>query len=181
MRLHLSYWLAPALIAAILAGLALLLRSQRFSRIYTAHFAESRRERLFVSSIGFLVALAVVRALTFAIHQNIGIFHDVSVRGRHIHHLVWGILTLLLVGYLWLLEIGTGSGDQWIWWGRLTSAMYGVGSALTLDEFALWLNLQDVYWQREGRESFEALAIFAAILSIGLLGGRFFRALLRIK
>lgn len=181
MRSHLSYWLAPSLIAAILAVLGLLLRSQRLRRIYAAHFAESRRERLFISSIAFLVALAVVRVLTFAIHNNLGPFHDVSMRGRHIHHLVWGILTLLLVGYLWLLEVGTGSSSQWIWWGRFTAALYGAGSALTLDEFALWLNLQDVYWQREGRESFEALAIFAAILSIGLLGGRFFRALLRTK
>jgi hypothetical protein len=181
MGLHLSYWLAPSLIAAILAGLALLLRSQKFRRIYAEHFAESRRERQFVSSIAFFVALAVIRALTFAIHNNIGPFHDVSMHGRHIHHLVWGILTLLLVGYLWLLEVGTGSSNEWIWWGRLTAALYGAGSALTLDEFALWLNLQDVYWQREGRESFEALAIFAAILSIGLLGGRFFRALVRPK
>ena len=54
--------------------------------------------------------------------------------------------------------------------------LYGVGAALTLDEFALCLNLRDVYWAREGRESFEALALFGGLLSIGLFGRFFFRA-----
>jgi hypothetical protein len=75
--------------------------------------------------------------------------------------------------------VETGSENGWISSGRLTSALYGAGSALTLDEFALWLNLHDGYRQREGRESFEALAIFGAILSVGLLGGNFFAALIR--
>ncbi len=56
--------------------------------------------------------------------------------------------------------------------------VYGVAAALTLDEFALWLNLKDVYWEREGRESFEALALFGALLSIGLFGQPFFREIL---
>lgn len=56
---------------------------------------------------------------------------------------------LLLVGYLWLVQVGVGRGLG----SRLTALAYGVGAALTLDEFALWLNLQDVYWQRQGREA----------------------------
>jgi hypothetical protein len=76
------------------------------------------------------------------------------MRGRHVHHLVWGILLLLLVGYTWLLELGTGAAASSQWSGRLTSMLFGVAAALTLDEFALWLNLRDVYWEREGRESF---------------------------
>jgi len=54
-----------------------------------------------------------------------------------------------------------------------------VGAALTLDEFALWLNLRDVYWEREGRSSFEALSLFAAALAIAALGGAFLRAAAR--
>jgi hypothetical protein len=57
--------------------------------------------------------------------------------------------------------------------------IYGVGAALTLDEFALWLNLRDVYWEREGRASFEALALFATALMIAALGGPFLRAIVR--
>lgn len=55
--------------------------------------------------------------------------------------------------------------------------LYGVAAALTLDEFALWLNLSDVYWQRQGRESYEAMALFGGVLGIGIFGGPFFRGI----
>ena len=115
--------------------------------------------------------------LPIAIHYNFGPFHDVSMGGRHIHHLVWGILLLLLSGYGWLLEVGTGTQVRLRWLGRLMSMIYGVAAALTLDEFALWLNLRDVYWEREGRESFEALALFGGLLAIGLFGRPFFHGI----
>ena|SRR5579875_2754089 len=175
---HKSFWIAPLIIAAILAILVLVVHTTGLRRIYNDHLAESRRERLFLASVGFFIAVAVVRGLTFAIHNNIGPFHDVEMHGRHIHHMVWGILLLLLVGYVWLLEIGTGSASSLRWIGQLTSMLYGVAAALTLDEFALWLNLKDVYWQRQGRESYEALALFGGILSIGIFGGPFFREIL---
>jgi MFS family permease len=176
---NLSWWLAPFLIAAILAVVVGVLRTERVRRIYESHFQESRRERLFLSSVGFVVTVAVVRALTWAIHNGIGPFQDVAMHGRHIHHLVWGITLLLLVGYLWMLEVGTGSNQSLVLLGRLTSLLYGVGSALTLDEFALWLNLRDVYWEREGRESLEALALFAGAMAVGIFGAGFFQALVR--
>ena len=53
--------------------------------------------------------------------------------------------------------------------------LFGVAAALTLDEFALWLNLRDVYWEREGRESYEALASFGGLLAVGVLGWKFWR------
>ena len=93
--------------------------------------------------------------------------------GLHIHHLVWGILLLLLVGSIWMLEVGVGSS----WVASLTAIAFGVGAALTLDEFALWLNLSDVYWQRQGRESLEALAIFGGLLASALVGWPFARDL----
>jgi hypothetical protein len=55
--------------------------------------------------------------------------------------------------------------------------LYGVAAALTLDEFALWLNLQDVYWERQGRESLEAMGLFGGLLAIGVFGGPFFRGI----
>jgi hypothetical protein len=55
--------------------------------------------------------------------------------------------------------------------------LYGVAAALILDEFALWLNLSDVYWQREGRESYEAMALFGSLLSVGLFGRSLLRGL----
>lgn len=176
---HRSFWIGPLLIAAILAVLVALVRGTRLRDIYRDQLGETRRERLFLASVGFFVAVAVVRGITIAIHNNFGPFHNVSMHGRHIHHMVWGILLLLLVGYSWLLQIGTGSASSWRWAGRLTSMLYGVAAALTLDEFALWLNLSDVYWQRQGRESYEALALFGGLLGIGVFGRQFFRGIAR--
>lgn len=172
--MHKGFWIGPLIIAGILGILALLVYGTGLRRIYAQRLAESRRERLFLASIGFFTAVVVVRGITIAIHHDIGPFHNVEMHGRHIHHLVWGILLLLLVGYSWLLEIGTGAAGSWRWIGRLTSMLYGVAAALTLDEFALWLNLQDVYWQRQGRESYEAMAFFGGLLGIGVFGGPFF-------
>ena len=174
---HKSFWIGPLIIAAILGFLALLVYGTGLRNIYRQRLAESRRERLFLASVGFFTAAAVIRGITLAIHNDIGPFHNVEMHGRHIHHLVWGILLLLLVGYTWLLEIGVGSATSLRWVGRLTSMLYGVAAALTLDEFALWLNLKDVYWEREGRESYEALALFGGILAIGVFGGPFFRGI----
>lgn len=176
---HRSFWLAPLIIAAVLAILAFLVFGTGLRHIYRRHLAETRRERLFLASVGFFVSVVVIRGITIAIHNDIGPFHNVQMHGRHIHHMVWGILLLLLVGYIWLLEVGTGSADSWRFVGRLTAMLYGVGAALTLDEFALWLNLSDVYWQRQGRESYEAMALFAGLLSMGIFGASFFRGIAR--
>src|SRR5206468_1737601 len=91
---------------------------------------------------------------------------------------VWGILLLLGIGYAWLVQIGTGMDDARKW-NRITALTYGLGSALTLDEFALWLHLEDVYWSDKGRRSIDAVVLFGSLLSVGLWGGPFFRALVR--
>jgi hypothetical protein len=176
---HRSFWVLPILVAAILGGLSALVAHTRLRHVYQHRFTETRRERLFLASVAFFTTVLVVRSLTFAIRHDIGPFHDVSMRGRHIHHLVWGILLLLTVGYLWLVEVGTGAESIGQWPGRLTSMLFGVAAALTLDEFALWLNLRDVYWEREGRESFEALALFGGLLAIGIFGRAFWAGLAR--
>ncbi len=175
-RTHRSFWILPILLALILGALTTIVARTRLRKVYRERFPEPRRERLFLASIGFFATVVLVRALTLAIRHDIGPFHDVSMRGRHIHHLVWGILLLLLVGYSWLLEVGSGAPDSSRWMGRLTSMLFGVAAALTLDEFALWLNLRDVYWEREGRESFEAMAAFGSLLAIGIFGRSFFHA-----
>ena len=112
-----------------------------------------------------------MRIVTHLIRAGIGPFHNVSSGGLHIHHLVWGILLLLVVGYIWLIEAGTGSNLL----SSLTAVFYGIGAALALDEFALWLNLQDVYWTGPGRESIDAVVIFVSVLSVGIWGGPFLR------
>jgi hypothetical protein len=150
-----------------------------FLRLYQFHFKSERRERLFLASLGFLVTFGVVRSITHLIKAGVGPFHNVSTGGLHIHHLVWGIFLLLLVGYVWLIQEGTGQSRFPSWFSRATAFAYGIGAALTLDEFALWLNLQDVYWAGKGRESVDAVLIFAAFLSVGIWGFPFLAGLIR--
>ena len=99
------------------------------------------------------------------------------IRGLHIHHLVWGIFVLLLVGYGWLLDAGGGATPRSFFIIRFMSVLYGAGAALTLDAFALWLNLEDVYWSSEGRASIDAVVLFSAVMLASIGGKRFFRAL----
>ncbi|MDQ6759536.1 MAG: hypothetical protein M3Z32_06675 [Acidobacteriota bacterium] len=175
---HPALWalLILVVICAILAILLLKVNRERARRIYREQFgSDVPRERLLLASIGFYVGFAGIRALTHAIRAGRGPFHNVAVGGRHIHHLVWGILLLLLVGYCWLWQVS--KEDRFL--GRLLSFAYGLGAALTLDEFALWLNLRDVYWEREGRASIDAILLFSALLGMGIFGGRFVRALSR--
>jgi hypothetical protein len=147
------------------------------SELYRFHFKSERRERLFLASLGFLVTFGAVRGITYLIRIGVGPFHNVTSGGLHIHHLVWGILLLLVVGYVWLIQEGTGESRFPSWFSRVTAIAYGVGAALTLDEFALWLNLQDVYWERAGRQSVDAVVIFGSLLSVGIWGGPFLRGL----
>lgn len=143
-------------------------------KLYRFHFRSERRERLFLAWLGFTVTVGVVRGITAMIHAGVGPFHNVTTAGGlHIHHLVWGILLLLVVGLVWLQELAVGSS----WVASLTAIAFGVAAALTLDEFALWLNLSDVYWARQGRESLEALAFFSGLLFAGWAGWPFLRDL----
>jgi hypothetical protein len=88
-------------------------------------------------------------------------------------------LILLGVGYGWLVEVGSGNETSSIFASRLMSLLYGAGAAPTLDEFALWLNLEDVYWARQGRESIDAIVLFGALLLIAIGGSGFFKAVAR--
>lgn len=133
------------------------------------------RRRLFLASISFFVTFLGVRLLVFCITHHIGPFGWVTIDGRHIHHLVWGILMLLGVGYASVAEVGQGNSERDVLISRLLVILYGVGAALTLDEFALWLNLKDVYWARQGRESIDAVVLFGALLIAGGLGAPLLR------
>jgi hypothetical protein len=149
----------------------------RFAHVYRLYMPRNpRRERLFLAALSFLLTFALIRGLTYSIRYNIGPFHNISVGGTHVHHLVWGILLLLVVGYAGLIEFGTrGPVSNFV--TRLGAIAFGIGAALTLDEFALWLNLQDVYWERQGRLSIDAVAIFGALLLVAIFGRDLIRAL----
>jgi hypothetical protein len=133
---------------------------------------------MFIASVSFLITFVGIRTLVYRIVNHEGHFQWVIVRGHHIHHLVWGILILLLVGYGWLMDLGRSHAPISIFWSRLMSVSYGVGAALTLDEFALWLDLQpDAYWSSAGRLNIDAIVVFGSLLAVGAWGAPFFRGL----
>src|SRR5262245_34645783 len=136
------------------------------SDFWRADIADAGREPAVFALLGFVITFGVVRYITHSIRKGGSrVFRDVSRDGTHIHHLVWGILLLLVCGFLgvvvdpplpdWLLPVG-----------------FGIGAALTLDEFALWLNLKDVYWTEEGRRSIDAVIIATALSLLALIGFR---------
>jgi hypothetical protein len=159
------------------SAVMLLLHHTPVGAMLHEHIPDRPRRRLLLACVGFFLTFGSVRALTWSIHRQIGPFHDIQMGGRHIHHLVWGILLVLTVGFGWLVEWGTGTGDSSILMSRLMSLLYGSGAALTLDEFALWLNLRDVYWAPEGRASIDAALLFGSLLAIGGFGAPLFRAI----
>ncbi len=150
------------------------LRPRDLRALYHKHFSDRRKERRLLSAGSFFVTFATVRGITHAIRAERGPFRNITPGGRHIHHMTFGIVGLLTVGYLWMLEVGTNDARR----ASLATAMvYGSGAALTLDEFALWLNLEDDYWTKQGRESIDAVVLFGAALSVSVIGRGFLKEL----
>jgi hypothetical protein len=160
-------------VAVATAIVLLVLRHPRVNALFHSGIPDRPKRRLFLAAVGFFVTFSVARTLAYVNYHQIGPFHDIYIHGRHIHHLVWGILILLGVGFGWLVELGCGSEHSSIIASRLMSFLYGAGAALTLDEFALWLNLEDVYWARQGRESIDAIILFGSLLLIAIWGADF--------
>ena len=112
----------------------------------------------------FLLTFLATRAVTHAVRAGRGPFRDASVGGVHVHHQVYGIFLLL----------GTGTAEFTYRpeapWVDVLAVLFGVGAALTLDEFALWLRLDDVYWRREGRSSVDAVLVAVVVGALLLVG-----------
>jgi hypothetical protein len=170
-------WILLILLIAGVVGSLLLLRHTQLGRMLHEHIPDRPRRRLFLASVSFFLTFATVRGMVYCIVHQIPPFHFVILEGRHVHHLVFGILILLVVGYGWLAEVGTGSDSSSLLASWLMSLLYGIGAALTLDEFALWLNLRDVYWAKEGRSSIDAVVLFGSFLAASAWGSPLFTAM----
>ena len=149
-RPRLIFWLVILLAPFLLWLLASLAVRGRLGELYLRHFENPRRERLFLSAVSFLIAFSAARSVAYAVHREAIAFHGVFVGTTHVHHLVFGILILLLVGYLWLAQIGTGiekpeeiSSKSPRRLSRITAILYGIGAALTLDEFGVFGNCRE--------------------------------------
>ena len=173
-------WILLIFVSVSTALILLVLHLTRLGLLIHQQIPDRPHRRLFLASGSFFITFLAVRLLVVSITHHIGPFGYVEMGGRHIHHLVWGILLLLLAGYAELAEAGTGSTTGSILMSRLIALSYGIGAALTLDEFALWLNLDAAaYWSRQGRESIDAVVLFGALLAMGTWGAPLFRRLVR--
>jgi hypothetical protein len=136
---------------------------------YDRHIQVPGKEIHFLILIAFVCSFGFIRGSAHMIRAQVSWWPgNVQTKsGTHVHHLVWGILLLLATGYVGL---ATDVESPWL---ELVAIGFGIGMGLTLDEFALWLNLEDVYWQEKGRQSIDAVMITAALLVIALLGLQF--------
>jgi hypothetical protein len=167
-------WFILLLAVAVTALMLLVLQGTPVGDLLHDRIPDRPRRRLFAATVSFFLTFGGVRGVVYCITHDIPPFHFVIMHGRHIHHLVFGIIILLVVGFAWLAEIGVGAGASSLLASRLLSILYGVGAALTLDEFALWLNLRDVYWSPEGRSSIDAVILFGSLLAAGAWGAPLF-------
>lgn len=139
-------------------------------RIELLPYTTGRRVLLAWMVVAFLVTFLVTRAVTRAIRCGRGPFRNASVGGVHVHHQVYGIFLMLGCG---TAEFTYRPDPPWAYG---LAALFGVGAALTLDEFALWLHLDDVYWTREGRSSVDAVLVALVVGGLLLLGANPFDA-----
>ena len=136
------------------------------NRAYQVHIEATGKEIHFLILVAFTVTFGFIRTSAHLIRAQVSWWPG-NVRtksGTHIHHLVWGILLIMTTGYLGL---AVDMGSPWL---ELTAIAFGIGMGLALDEFALWLNLEDVYWSPKGRQSIDAVVITACLLLISVLG-----------
>jgi len=144
--------------------------SHHLRTAYRRHFTDPRRERAFLSAAGFTLAFATCRVVTHSIRAGIGPFQNLSAGGRHLHHSTFGILGQIGLGYVWTYQWALGIDPNRRAASRASAIVYGAASALTLDEFALWFDLQDDYWNAEGRKSIDAVALFSGVSTMGVAG-----------
>lgn len=138
---------------------------------YGRHFTNPRRERAFLHAVGFTAGFGGCRIVTHAIRAQRGPFRNMSVGGRHLHHSTPGIIGQIVLGYLWTWQLAVGLDPERRTASRAAALTAGLATALTLDEFALWFDLSDDYWDKAGRKSIDAVVLFWG-LSAMLLTGR---------
>lgn len=175
--MHISgSWILLIFVGVSTTLILLVLHLSKLGLLIHQQIPDRPQRRLLLASVSFFVTFLAVRLLVASITHHVGPFGYVEMGGRHIHHLVWGIFLLLITGYAELTEAADGDSPGSILLSRLLALTYGIGAALTLDEFALWLNLDAAaYWSRQGRESIDAVVLFGAVLAIGTWGAPLFR------
>lgn len=134
---------------------------------FWGRISEHELQGLYLVLVGFILSFAFIRMSTRLMRSPKVPWWPgsvVSESGVHIHHLVFGIVTMMAAGAAGFAAFGDSP------WMEIFAFAFGVGAGLTIDEFALWVYLDDVYWAEEGRSSIDATVIAAAAMMLVLLG-----------
>jgi hypothetical protein len=135
------------------------------SSLYDRAIVDTGRQPEFLFFVAFLITFGFIRTSAHMIRAQVKWWPgNVEVGGTHIHHLVWGIVTIMITGYVGV-TIAPPSP-----WHEIIAIFFGIGVGLALDEFALWLDLKDVYWSEQGRKSIDAVIVAATITGMILVG-----------
>jgi hypothetical protein len=127
----------------------------------------SGRAAAFLVLLGFVVSFLFIRTSTRMIRAQVSWWpgNIETESGLHLHHLVWGIAFVLISGFV-AFALRTPTTP----WYQIAAVVFGVGVGLTLDEFALWVHLQDVYWSEQGRTSLDAVVLVCAFMALVVIG-----------
>ncbi|MFE9646650.1 hypothetical protein ACFYO0_21555 [Streptomyces sp. NPDC006365] len=119
---------------------------------------------LLLALASFVLTFVITRVITRLIRAGKGPFGNVKTGGVHIHHVVPGVILTVVGGFGSVAGGGQGFGSG------MCAVLFGMGVGLVLDEFALILHLDDVYWSEQGRQSVEVVTVTAALVGLVLLG-----------
>ena len=149
-------------------GIGLETTASFISDFWNDQLVEHDRQWLFLVLLGFVGSFAFIRMSTRLMRSPRVPWWPGSVEtgGVHVHHLVFGIVTMMVAGTISFAGFATSPLYE------ICALFFGIGIGLTIDEFALWVHLDDVYWAQEGRQSIDATVIAAAALALVLLGIR---------
>ena len=139
------------------------------SDFWNDQLVEHDRQWLFLVLLGFVGSFAFIRMSTRLMRSPRVPWWPgsvVSESGVHVHHLVFGIVAMMIAGTISFAGFATSPIYE------ICALVFGIGIGLTIDEFALWVHLDDVYWAKEGRQSIDATVIAVAALVLIVLGVR---------
>lgn len=137
------------------------------AEFWNEHILAHERQGVFLVLVGFILSFAFIRMSTRLMRSPKVPWWPGSVvsdSGVHLHHLVFGIVAMMVAGTLGFAVYGESP------YAEICGFLFGVGAGLTIDEFALWVYLDDVYWAEEGRSSIDATVIAAAVIALVVVG-----------
>ena len=132
---------------------------------FQQEIVDSGRLAALLFFVALLATFAFIRTSTWMIRREVSWWPgNVSVGGTHVHHLVWGIVAMMIFGYVGLVAQPDSP------WREIVTVLFAIGMGLTLDEFALWVELRDVYWEKEGRKSIDAMIVAGCVTGALVVG-----------